>query len=139
MPVRIAAIGVGHWHSVYDPAYLRQLLRLPDVAIAALHDPDEGLARRRAAEVGNPPVFSDYTQMLRDAKPDFVIALGKPSLMAEVAHHLSDCDFPFLMEKPMGLNAEQVRGIADKVDARGGFAALPTPQRYTPFFAHTRE
>ena len=30
MTIRIAAIGVGHWHSLYDAAYLRTLVKMPD-------------------------------------------------------------------------------------------------------------
>jgi predicted dehydrogenase len=138
MPVRIAAIEVSHWHSVYDPAYLRQLVRMPDVEIVALHDPDPGVAARRAEIVGNPPVFIDYKDMLRDVRPDFVLALGRHSVMAEIAHHLLDHGFPFLMEKPMGFDAEEVRTIAKKATAKKGYAAVPMPQRYTPFFAQAQ-
>ena len=34
--------------------------------------------------------------------------------MAEIAHYLLDHGYAFLMEKPMGFNAEQVGGVADK-------------------------
>ena len=138
MTIRIAAIEVSHWHSVYDAAYLRQLQRMPGVTLAALHDPDAAVVARRAAEVGNPAVYTDYRRMLTEQKPDFVVALGRHDHMAEVAHHLLDHGFPFLMEKPMGLNAQQVRGIADKAAAVNGFAALPLPQRYSPFMAQAR-
>ena len=138
MPIRIAAIEVSHWHSVYDPAYLRQLMRMPDVEIVALHDPDRDVAAKRAAVVGHPPIYIDYKQMLREVRPDFVLALGRHSVMAEIAHHLLDRGFPFLMEKPMGFDAEEVRGIAEKAAAKGGFAAAPLPQRYAPFLAQAR-
>ena len=139
MPVRIVAIEVSHWHAVYDPAYLRQLQRMPDVVIAALHDPDAAVAARRAAEVGNPPTFTDYRAMLREVKPDFVLALGRHSVMAEVAHHLLDHGFPFIMEKPMGVDADEVRGIAEKADAKKGYAAVPMPMRYYPFYAQAQK
>ena len=37
---------------------------------------DAGLVARRAAEVGSPPTFTDYRQMLVKTRPDFVVALG---------------------------------------------------------------
>jgi predicted dehydrogenase len=40
MSLRIAAIGVSHWHSLYDAAYLRHLTRMPDVQLVGRHDPD---------------------------------------------------------------------------------------------------
>ena len=38
MSTRIAAIGVSHWHSLYDAAYLRHLAGMPDVQLVALRD-----------------------------------------------------------------------------------------------------
>lgn len=138
MPIRIAAIEVSHWHALYDAAYLRTLMHVPEVQLVGLQDPRPEVASQRAAEVGNPPVFTDYRQMLEQTRPDFVLALGRPSVMAEIAHYLLDHDYPFLMEKPMGINAGQVKGLADKAAARRHFAAVPLAQRYQPFVAQAR-
>ena len=131
----VVAIGVTHWHSLYDAAYLPLLHKMPDVRILALHDADAAIAAERASKMGDPPIFTDYVQMLREMKPDFVLALGRPPEMAGIAHHLLDHGYPFLMEKPMGFNAEEVRGVADKARATGGFAAVPLPMRYQPQIA----
>lgn len=133
MPVRIAAIDVSHWHSVYDAAYLKHLAHMEDVIVVAVQDADTEVAARRAAAVGGCAVYADYTVMLRQEKPDFVIALGRHDHMARTAHYLLDHGFPFLMEKPMGIDAAEVAGIVAKVEATGGFAAVPLPQRYSPF------
>lgn len=131
----VAAIGVTHWHALYDAAYLPMLLELPDVRLVALHDDDAAIAVERAAKLGNPPIYTDYKKMLAQTKPDFVVALGRPVDMAATAHYLLDHGYPFLMEKPMGYNAEEVRGIADKARAKNGFAAVPLPYRYQPQIA----
>jgi predicted dehydrogenase len=138
MPIRIAAIEVGHWHSLYDAAYLKTLAAMPDVQLVSVQDPDGGLAAQRAAQSGNPAVFTDYREMLSKVRPDFVIALGRHNAMAGIAHHLLDEGYPFLMEKPMGLNAAEVRGVADKAAAKGAWIAVPLFQRYHPFVAHAR-
>ena len=44
MPLKIAGIGVSHWHSLYDSAYLRHLDVIPDVKLVAIQDPDATLA-----------------------------------------------------------------------------------------------
>jgi predicted dehydrogenase len=75
--------------------------------------------------------------MLAETRPDFVVALGRRSMMAEVAHYPPQLSF--WMEKPMGLNAEQVRSVADKAAATNGFAAVPLSQRYQPFVARAQE
>jgi len=131
--MRVAAIEVSHWHSLWDAAYLRILAVMPDVQLVGLHDPDAAVVARRAAEVGKPPVFTDYREMLAKTKPDFVVALGQHNRMAETAHHLLDQGVAFMMEKPMGLNATEVAGIAEKAAVKKAFVAAPLPQRNSPF------
>jgi predicted dehydrogenase len=138
MSTRIAAIGVGHWHSLYDAAYLKAAAAMPDIDLVGIQDPDAGLAAERAAALGDPPVFTDYREMLARLRPDFVIVLGRHDAMAAAAHHLLDEGYPFLIEKPVGLDAAQVRGVADKAAAKGAFAAVPLFQRHHPFAAHAR-
>lgn len=134
MRVRVAAIGVSHWHALYDPAYLRQLHKMEGVEIVAIQDDDIDVANRRGAEVGSPKAFSGYKEMLLQTRPDFVLALGRHDRMAVVAHHLLDNGYPFMMEKPMGLNAAEVAAIADKAKALNSFVAVPMPLRLSPFY-----
>jgi predicted dehydrogenase len=139
MPARVAAIGVSHWHSLYDSAYLRHLSGLPEYELVALHDASATIAMKRALELGNPPVFNDYRDMLRKVRPDFVIALGPHARMAETALHLIDEGYPFLMEKPMGVDATEVERVAEKAAAKNAFIAVPLGQRYLPFTARARQ
>src|SRR5262245_28424692 len=139
MRIRVAAVEVSHWHSLYDSAYLRHAVSMPDVELVGLQDPSAAIAAKRAAALGNPRVFTDYREMLEQTRPDFVIALGRHDHMAEIAHHLLDHRYPFLMEKPMGVNAGEVRAIAEKAAATGGFIAVPLGQRYQPFVARARQ
>ena len=138
MSARIAAIGVSHWHSLYDSAYLRHLIGMPDVQLVGLQDSSAAIAAKRAAELGEPPIFTDYPRMLSETRPDFVIALGRHSIMAETALHLLDHGYPFLMEKPMGVNAAEVGRVADRAAAKNAFVAVPLIQRYQPFTARAR-
>jgi len=137
--IRVAGIEVSHWHSLFDAAYLRHLVAMPDVTLVGLQDSDAGLATKRAAEVGNPPTFTDYNQMLKETKPDFVMALGRHRQMARIAHDLLDQGYPFLMEKPMGVSADEVRSVADKAARVKGYAAVPFSQRYQPFAVRARQ
>jgi len=137
--LRVAAIEVSHWHSLYDSAYLRHLHAMPDVELVGLQDPSESIVAHRAAALGRPPTFTDYRAMLEKTKPDFVLALGRHRVMPEIAHHLLDAGYPFVMEKPIGLDAVQVRRVAEKATATRGFAAIPLGQRYSPFTARARQ
>jgi predicted dehydrogenase len=137
-PIRVAAIGVGHWHSLFDAAYLKALVRMPEARLVALQDRDTALAAQRAAELGNPPTFADHREMLDKTRPDFVIVLGRHCDMAAAAHDLLDEGYPFLVEKPVGINAAEVRGVAEKAAAKRAFAAVPLFQRLQPFVSHAR-
>ena len=139
MTIRIAAIGVSHWHALFDAAYLRHLRGMPDVELVGVSDPDAGVAAKRATEVGNPPPFTDYRKMLAATRPNFVIALGRHRQMAAIAHDLLDAGLPFLMEKPMGINAAEVEGVAAKAARLNAFAAVPLAQRYSPFASRARD
>jgi len=139
MTIRIAAIEVSHWHALHDAAYLRHLITMPDVELIAIQDSDARLVARRAAEVGSPATFTDYRQMLAATRPDFVVALGRHRQMAAIAHDLLDQGYPFLMEKPMGINAPEVEAVAAKAARLGAFVAVPLAQRYAPFARRARE
>jgi len=139
MRIRVAAIEVSHWHALNDAAYLRHLVAMPDVELVAIQDSDAGLVARRAAEVGSPPTFTDYRKMLAATRPDFVVALGRHRQMAGIAHDLLDQGYPFLMEKPMGINAPEVEAVAAKAARLDAFVAVPLAQRYGPFAIRARE
>jgi predicted dehydrogenase len=95
MTIRIAAIEVSHWHALYDAAYLRHLVAMPDVELVTVQDSNADLVAKRAAEVGSPPTFTDYRKMLSTTRPDFVVALGRHRQMAGIAHDLLDQAIPF--------------------------------------------
>jgi predicted dehydrogenase len=59
--------------------------------------------------------------------------------MAGIAHDLLDQGYPFLMEKPMGINAPEVEAVAAKAARLDAFVAVPLAQRYTPFATRARE
>ncbi len=139
MSIRVAAIEVSHWHSLHDAAYLRHLVAMSDVQLVAVQDSDPGLVAKRSAEVGHPPTFTDHRRMLAATRPDFVVALGRHRQMAGIAHELLDQGYPFLMEKPMGISAVEVRGVADKAARLNAFVAVPLAQRYQPFATRARE
>src|ERR1700738_2923613 len=139
MTIRVAAIEVSHWHALYDAAYLRHLVAMPDVELVAVQDSDTAIVARRAAEVGSPPTFTDYRKMLATTRPDFVVALGRHRQMAGIAHDLLDQGYPFLMEKPMGINAAEVEAVAAKARRLNAFVAVPLAQRYAPFATRARE
>src|SRR5262249_37715752 len=114
MTIRVAAIEVSHWHALHDAAYLRHLVAMPDVELVAIQDSDADLGGARAGVAGGPPPYTAYLKRLAPTRPDFVVALGRHRQMAGIAHDLLDQGYPFLMEKPMGINAPEVEAVAAK-------------------------
>src|ERR1700689_3216122 len=139
MTIRVAAVEVSHWHALNDAAYLRHLIAMPDVQLVAVQDSDAALVKKRAAEVGNPPTYTDYHAMLSATRPDFVVALGRHSQMAAIAHDLLDAGYPFLMEKPMGISAAELEPVAEKAAKQKAYVAVPLAQRYGAFAKRARE
>jgi predicted dehydrogenase len=139
MTIRVAAIEVSHWHALNDAAYLRHLIAMPDVKLIAVQDSDSALVAKRAAEVGNPPTYTDYHAMLKSTRPDFVVALGRHSQMAAIARDLLDEGYPFLMEKPMGISAAEVESVAARAAQRKAYVAVPLAQRYGAVARRARE
>jgi predicted dehydrogenase len=129
MPARIAVIDVSHWHSTYDASYLRILKDL-DRQIVGVSDRNEAIAQDRATRFNSTP-YTDYRQMIEETKPEFVIALGRHCHMPETFDYLVDAGVPFLMEKPWGVDAETVEGLARLAEERGAWAGVPFFSRYS--------
>ncbi len=133
--MRIALIGVSHWHT---PFYLDPLLEMRDVAVIGVSDPDPARAAPIAAQAGC-PVFADDREMCAALKPDFVFALGRHCDMADEARFLIDSRIPFAMEKPCAISGAEARDIAARAAAAGVFAVVPYVFRYCPLIDTIRE
>jgi len=132
--MRVAFIGASHWHL---PLYLEPVLEVPGVTIAGISDPDRNALDRLRAKLGCASDI-DYRELCRRAKTDFVIALGRHCDMADQARFLIAEDIPFALEKPCGLNADEVADIADAARKARAFAAVPLVFRNGDFFALLR-
>jgi predicted dehydrogenase len=61
----------------HEHAYLHCLACMPDVLRVGLHDPNPQIVVHRAAAVGNPPIFTDYAQMLGETHSACVLRAYK--------------------------------------------------------------
>jgi predicted dehydrogenase len=133
--MKIAFIGASHWHL---PLYLEPALRMPDVTIASVSDPDPKAVDILKSKLGCPG-DTDFRELCRRVKPDLVIALGRHCDMPEQARFLIAEKIPFALEKPCGLNEREVADIAREAGAAGAFAAVPLVFRNGDFFELLRE
>ena len=132
--MRIALVGVSHWHT---PFYLDPLLTMPGVSVIAVSDPDVKRAEELSAKA-RCPAFADYREMCARLKPGFVFALGRHCDMAEEARFLIEQRIPFAMEKPCAITAADAHDIAARATAANVFAAVPFVIRYSPLIETIR-
>jgi len=121
--MRVAVVGVGHWHSaMYIPA-----LKEIGADIVAVSDPNEGALERADVDC---PRFTDHRELLEAAKPEFVFAHAPHCGMTQVAADLVAAGQPFAMEKPMGVNWRELKPVAEEAEAKGVFVAVALVTRY---------
>lgn len=134
MVIKVALLGVSHWHL---QLYLPTLLEIDNVDIVGVSDPSAEVARRVGERIGCS--WSDsYQRLTADTRPDFVLALGKHAEMFDEANHLLDRNIPFAMEKPCGLNASEVHTLARRCEDEGAFAAIPFVWRQSELLREMR-
>lgn len=122
--MKIALLGVSHWHL---PLYLQGL---PKDSVVGISDDNIRIAACYAAKY-NCLAYQDYRQMVMETKPDFVFAFAPHSQMREVAMYLLQQGIPFSMEKPAGLNADEVESLYEFCEKKSGFCSIPFVWRYS--------
>jgi predicted dehydrogenase len=133
--MRIAAIGVSHWHT---RLYLNPVLEMADATIVGVSDPDSGPASEWAEKAAC-PAFADYREMCEVLRPDFVFALGKHVEMAAIAAYLVEARIPFAMEKPCGMNYAEIDAVARRAAELGTFAGSAFVMRHSKMIDTIRE
>jgi predicted dehydrogenase len=114
--VRVAFIGLQHWHA---PFYMMAMKAL-GYPIAAVADRDASMCEFRA-RVGEceAPCYTDYERLLREIKPDLVFAHAPHDQMTDLAAWLVEHNLPFHMEKPMGLSWQRLAVVAAEARRKG--------------------
>jgi predicted dehydrogenase len=127
--MRIAVLEASHWHV---PMVAEGLIAA-GAEVVALCDVDptvrEALAQRLGARA-----YADAATLLQRETPDFVFVFGQHHVLAELAQRVIARGIPCSVEKPGGLDAQQVRRLRDAAGRK--FVAVPFVQRVGPLFAY---
>ncbi len=132
--MRIAFIGVSHWHA---PLYYTPAARLAGVRIVAVSDPDTAMAERAARDL-DARAFTDYRDLLGEMRPDLVFAFGRHCDLPEIGAACVAERVPFLLEKPGGLHHQQVAAIRDGARAKGVYAGTGFNFRVSDLYKRLR-
>lgn len=121
--MRIALLGAAHWHA---PCYHRPAAEMGHEVI--LFD-DDGERMREVCDRFGYAFHTDVAD-LDEVRPDFAVCLGRHDVMPEYTSLCIDRGIPLLAEKPGGLTADAVRGLARRCDEKQLFNAGPFSMRW---------
>ncbi len=134
-PVRIAVIGAG---AVSDYHHVPALRLDPRATLQAVCDTDRDLLERRAQEWEVGQISDDYEEVCASPEIDAVI-IGTPNgTHAPIAEAAASHGKHILCEKPLGLNAEQVRRMADAATTAQVVHMTAFTYRFAPAMRYLR-
>jgi predicted dehydrogenase len=128
---RVAVVGVDHWHAEMHINALKEAGR----KIVGVSAQREEAADQWGTRLGC-PVWADLHRLVEETQPDFVVAMAQHADLAAVGGFLLQTGIPFAIEKPLGLNSDQVAPLAEVARRKRSFAAVPLVNRYSPIWQH---
>jgi predicted dehydrogenase len=114
---RIAVVGLDHDH-VWS--LLKDISKEPLAELAAIADPDPALVSKAKKQVPESVKFySDYVQMLDQAKPEAVIVATANDRHLEILRECAKRHIHYSTEKPMATSAAEAKEMERLADAAG--------------------
>lgn len=133
---RVAIIGCGNIGSYH----LGNLMKLLDIAeLVGFCDIIPERAEEFVAKSGMGKAYSNYLDLLNDANPDMVFIGIPPYCHGEIEYTLLERRIPFFVEKPLHLDIEVAKDIANKVEELGLVTAVGFQCRYSNICAPNKE
>lgn len=126
-PLRVGVIGAGR----ITPLHLNALAALPGVEVTTIADVRLEAAAAMAARFGIPEAVGSVDALL--ARPvDVVHSCVANVAHAEVAQRVIEAGRHIVAEKPLALDVDEARGLAEAVDAAGVHAFVCFVRRHVP-------
>ncbi len=132
-PLRIALIGAG----IMGRQHYQHLRNVPQAQLCAVADPGPQ-AEAFAAECGV-PCFADHRQMLEQMRPEAVIVANPNNLHVATALDCVEAGVPVLVEKPVGVNLDEVRALVEASRRRGVPVLVGHHRRHNPLIAKAHQ
>lgn len=129
--LRIGLIGAGRM----GRSHATHVTKSSDAEIVGIADPmDATLARALGV-----PCFESYQELIDAVKPDAVIIATPNDTHVETATYAIEKGIPCLLEKPVGVNLEEVSGLAATVRRTGVPVLVGHHRRHHPFIAAAKK
>lgn len=127
--LRVALIGCG----VISDNHILPLLSMPECELVAICDVEISRAeKKRDAYAKGARVFSDYREMLREARPDAVHIATPHYLHAEMAIAALQSGAHVLLEKPMATTREDAVRLIETAKKTGKLLTVCFQNRFAP-------
>jgi predicted dehydrogenase len=111
---------------------------VPGAALFAVASRDRARAEAFAGEFGAPTAFGSYKELAENPLVDAVYVATPHTAHCENAVLCLECGKPVLCEKPLAVNALQVRRMADAAKANGAFLMEAMWTRFLPAMERVR-
>lgn len=112
---------------------------LPDAEICAVASRTPGKAKTFASELEVPKSYDSYEALVQDPEIDAVYVAGTHNLHEEATLLALEAGKPVLCEKPLAVNAAEVRRMREKARGKGLFLMEALWTRYLPAIVQLRE
>ena len=134
MTLRAAVIGVGNM----GRHHARNYANISGVELVGIADANEATAHKMAQQHGG-QAFSNYEQMLDEAKPDLVTIAVPTVHHLNVAKQAIDRGIHVLLEKSIAFSVEEGQQIIDLAKAAGVCLMVGHIERFKPgYYGHKR-
>ena len=115
--LRVGIAGCGYQGAILA----RTMAQTKSMQLAACADIERAAAAKLAVEHGNPPVFSSVETMLAGSELDVVFVATPHDALHPVALAAVKAGKHVMVEKPVGINAQQVSELGEAADRAGVF------------------
>ena len=134
--VRVAVIGAG---AMANRVHYPSLASFDDVEIVSICDLNAERLRATADKYDIAGRYTNYQQMIEEAAPDAVYAIGQPHLMYDIWMWLLERGLHLYVEKPLGLTIHQARSLAYAAEQSGCITQVGFQRRAAPITAMLRD
>jgi predicted dehydrogenase len=134
--LKVAIVGCG---MIVRKKHLPAFLKLrPEVEVAALCDLNQAQAKDLAESFNIKKVYTDFSQMLQEVRPDIVDICTPPSTHARLSTEAIQKNCHVLLEKPMALSVADCDAIIDAANKHNRKVCVIHNQIFNPAFVEAR-
>jgi predicted dehydrogenase len=141
-PIRVAVVGFGWMGRVHAQAYARVPHHFPELParpeLVAVADEVPGRAEEAAARFGFTTAARDWRELIADPRVQAVSITVPNFLHRDIGVAVARAGRHIWIEKPVGLDADDARAVADAVRAAGVRAVVGFNYRNAPAVAAAR-